>query len=269
MDDFEENEDYLKHYGVMGMKWGVRNAETQARYAGGNRAKKAISKAASKTAKAAGNVTSSAKKKLKNRIQTYRENKKIAKSLGYKKVSEYKQARLMALYSHDPATVARGMKTLTDKELANKVKRLSEEKKIINLIPPKTKSIGAEALQNFARTAAVTAGKTIGTNIGNRIASNSSGNSSGNKNEAQTGEKKKTPFKEASNISNTKPSSSSKATKQSVSKASRFSNKKPSLVPKTTKANGKSALDYYKDSPIKLLPGDPDFTDFQNDKNKK
>lgn len=265
MDDFEENEDYLQHYGVMGMKWGVRNAETQARYAGANRAKKAISKAASKTAKAAGNVTSSAKKKLKNRIQTYRENKKIAKSLGYKKVSEYKQARLMALYSHDPATVARGMKTLTDKELANKVKRLSEEKKIINLIPPKTKSIGAEALQNFARTAAVTAGKTIGTNIGNRIASNNSGN----KNETQSEAKKKTSFKEASNISNKKPSSSSKATKSSGNKASRFSNKKPSLVPKTIKANGKSVLDYYKDSPIKLLPGDPDFTDFQNDKNKK
>lgn len=265
MNDFEENEDYLQHYGVIGMKWGVHNAETRARYAGGNRVKKTISKAASKTVKAAGNVTSSAKKKLKNRIQTYKENKKIAKSLGYKKVSEYKQARLMALYSHDPATVARGMKTLTDKELANKVKRLSEEKKIINLIPPKTKSIGAEALQNFARTAAVTAGKTIGTNIGNRIASNNSGN----KNETQSEAKKKTSFKEASNISNKKSSSSSKATKSSGNKASRFSNKKPSLVPKTIKANGKSALDYYKDSPIKLLPGDPDFTDFQNDKNKK
>lgn len=27
---------YLEHHGVMGMKWGVRNAETQAKYAGGN-----------------------------------------------------------------------------------------------------------------------------------------------------------------------------------------------------------------------------------------
>ena len=27
---------YLEHHGIMGMKWGVRNAETQAKYAGGN-----------------------------------------------------------------------------------------------------------------------------------------------------------------------------------------------------------------------------------------
>lgn len=27
---------YLEHHGVMGMKWGVRNAETQAKYAGGS-----------------------------------------------------------------------------------------------------------------------------------------------------------------------------------------------------------------------------------------
>ena len=33
---FEDgSEAYLAHHGVMGMKWGVRNAETQARYAGG------------------------------------------------------------------------------------------------------------------------------------------------------------------------------------------------------------------------------------------
>ncbi len=30
------SEAYLAHHGVMGMKWGVRNAETQAKYAGGN-----------------------------------------------------------------------------------------------------------------------------------------------------------------------------------------------------------------------------------------
>ena len=233
-----DSDSYLEHYGVIGMKWGVRKDTKRI----GSRAKKTVSKVMSKTAKISGSAIRLGKRKIKSNVQEYKENKKQAKRLGYKKVSDYKRARFAALYSHDPAVVARGMRTLTDKELSNKVKRLTEEKKIINLIPPKTKSVGAEALQTFARTVAATAGTNIGKTIGNSLSSSSS------KDEASESNPKK---------------------KKSFKKASRFSNSKPSRVSKSTKSTGKSALEYYKDSPLKLLPGEVDLTENNNYKQKQ
>ena len=234
-----DSDSYLEHYGVIGMKWGVRKDTKRI----GKRAKKTVSKAMNKTAKTSGNVIRFGKRKIKSSVQEYKENKKQAKRLGYKKVSDYKRARFAALYSHDPSVVARGMRTLTDKELSNKVKRLTEEKKIINLIPPKTKSVGAEALETFARTAAATAGTNIGKIIGNSLSSSSSS-------------------KDETSESNPKK-------KKSFKKASRFSNSKPSRVSKSTKSTGKSALEYYKDSPLKLLPGEVDLTENDNHKQKQ
>ena len=248
MNAIDIDDDYLEHYGVMGMKWGVRKDRERV----GTRAKKTVSKAVAGSVKAGGRAVRFGQRKIKSSIQTHKENKKQAKQLGYKKVSDYKKARISALYSHDPAVVARGMKTLTDKELANKVKRLSEEKKIINLVPPKTKSVGAEALQNFARTAAVTAGKNVGTKIGDLLTSSKSG--------ADT--------KEDSQKSTNKTSNK----KSSTYKMSSFSNVKTSSVSKAEKTKGKTALDYYKNSPIKLLPAnnlEVDVSEFQNDKERK
>lgn len=55
-------EDYLEHYGVRGMKWGVRNAETRARYASEGRSGK---RAAKKEARAARKAESAKIKQIK------------------------------------------------------------------------------------------------------------------------------------------------------------------------------------------------------------
>ena len=54
---FEDDSEYLEHYGVLGMKWGVRNAETLRKYAGG--------------------ATSSVKRKVKTEYSDYKARRAV------------------------------------------------------------------------------------------------------------------------------------------------------------------------------------------------
>ena len=89
MNAIDIDDDYLEHYGVMGMKWGVRKDRERV----GTRAKKTVSKAVAGSVKAGGRAVRFGQRKIKSSIQTHKENKKQAKQLGYKKVSDYKKAR--------------------------------------------------------------------------------------------------------------------------------------------------------------------------------
>lgn len=153
--------DELKHYGVLGMRWGFRNSETLARYGRANAltknakeiAKKAFNvgaDAAGKTLDVIGGKASKAAKNASKKIEKTRKERKIekqqAKSLDmsrkeFRKVAEEEAVlRRAALDSHDAATVAKGMHLLSDKELKDKYSRLVTEKNIRGLMPPAKKN---------------------------------------------------------------------------------------------------------------------------------
>ena len=156
---------YLAHHGVKGQKWGVQNAETAARYARDRTGKKSSSSSFKEAVKAGvrtrvTNTVENAKSAALKRISG--EAKREAKSRGYDSVKEYQNARNKALYSHNPETVAKYASTLTDQELQNKLKRLSLEKQVLDLVPPKTKSAGQQAAENFTNNFAKSAGSNLG-----------------------------------------------------------------------------------------------------------
>ena len=139
----------LAHYGVKGMKWGVRNAETLRKYGLGS-AKKAASSVKNQLTSAVSSATSGIKAKMnaskQSRVakrEAIRQNKAELKAqrkeLGMSR-KDFDKLRETTLKSHDPSVVAKGMHTLTDDELKSKIKRLQEEDKIAKMAVSREKS---------------------------------------------------------------------------------------------------------------------------------
>lgn len=163
----------IEHSGVKGMKWGVWNdetkrkygigAKTKAKFTGGTDAAKAtLKKAAEKlnaraTAKKAERASAKAAKKAERasakaaKAQQRAELKAQRKELGMSK-KEFDKLRDQTLKSHDPKTVAKGMHTLTDAELQDKINRLYEEDRIASLATRREKE---RHQVNAARNAAI------------------------------------------------------------------------------------------------------------------
>ena len=139
----------LEHHGTKGMKWGIWNAETRAKYLGGMGRK--LSSGVKKRAASAKNAVSAFADKKVSEVKASHAAKKQAKAdakaeakaeqqavkqqrkeLGMSKV-KYDQLRETTLSSHDPKVVAKGMHTLTDAELDKKLDRLKKEDQIARL----------------------------------------------------------------------------------------------------------------------------------------
>lgn len=127
-------DDYLLHYGRKGMKWGVWNAETAARYAGGT-GRKRVSKGddsdgvGSILIKRAANSVST--RLAKRRAVSIRREELGIKSRKARKA--FDKLREETLASTDPEVVAKGMRTLTDSELGEKIARMEKESAVTKL----------------------------------------------------------------------------------------------------------------------------------------
>lgn len=127
-------DDYLLHYGRKGMKWGVWNAETAARYAGGT-GRKRVSKGddsdgiGSILIKRAANSVST--RLAKRRAVSIRREELGIKSRKARKA--FDKLREETLASTDPEVVAKGMRTLTDSELGEKIARMEKESAVMKL----------------------------------------------------------------------------------------------------------------------------------------
>lgn len=145
---------YLAHYGVLGMKWGVRHDRPSS---GG--AKKFVY-SQGKTLKRLGIATrdrvNKVKKAYDDRLRKsvqkklakdrYKASKDELKTLKSKDTRKYRQ---IALSTHDPAQLQKYQHLLTDEELSGRIKRLEMEDKVNNMAI-KRKNAGFKAFKDRA-----------------------------------------------------------------------------------------------------------------------
>lgn len=148
-------DDYIEHHGIKGMKWGVWNAETAARYAGvvGRKLKTAVKKG-----------VDNKKAEFAENRQKKKEQKAFDKETQKKyhlSAKEYEKLRETTLRSNDPSVVSRGMHLLSDEELNAKLDRLKREE-VITTMALKQKKQEASIRKELAEAKQKTLGYQIG-----------------------------------------------------------------------------------------------------------
>lgn len=92
MDQHYNYEEYLQHYGVLGMKWGVRRGRTQQAYA---KASKKLKKLETKVDKAQAKARKASSKADRKQYGMFTNEKKAAKSRAKANKQLYKAAKKM------------------------------------------------------------------------------------------------------------------------------------------------------------------------------
>lgn len=153
----DDRSEWLEHHGVKGQKWGVRNKDTLRKYAGpvGRSVKGKLDKFNKNRPHPLSNV----KNELAKRSAANKQSGDMAKAyaggkyMHPKKYKAFMETRAQTLRAHDPELVAKGMHTLTDSELKDKISRLEQEKKIRDLADAKQKAATdrAVAIENYKK----------------------------------------------------------------------------------------------------------------------
>ena len=284
----DEGSDSLEHYGKRGMKWGVWNAETRARYLGmpkraGKALQKTLSSAKSSVEKGASAVATKAKMKVSKAYSDKKQkreehalrNKELAeqrKELGMTR-AQYNDLREKTLRSHDPSVVERGMRTLTDKELNAKIDRLQREAVISKMASDQATRAHNE---HKARSEAIKANPLYG--IGKDILYSKIGLKGGKKNKGDKGDNggngDNSNNNNNSNKNNNNNNSNKNSPKQSNKNSPKQSNKNSPKQsnknsPKQSNKNNKSSKKeskYPKSKPAKKVKKNVNVSEYEVNK---
>ena len=144
------DEEFLAHYGVKGMRWGVIHKRVKkAISSGASRVSKVLEKKRAKHKKLKKEKAKLKKQRAEANKKSKEQNKELARANGYSTdpagMKKFNDVRRTTLTSHDPATIAKGMHTLTDSELKSKIDRMKLESEVMNIVEDRDKKANESA----------------------------------------------------------------------------------------------------------------------------
>ena len=157
---FTDDSDYLEHYGVLGMKWGVRKDRKKS--SSGKRPKK---------------KSSSGKRPIKKSI--HNGINKVKKAAGIPIISKQDRKRIKAVKTQRKKDLAKSV-LLTDAELDKKINRLDKEKRLKDLTNSQI-TPGKKAVTDILRTSGKKIAIAVATAGGAAIVTNAMTKKKGNK----------------------------------------------------------------------------------------
>lgn len=146
--------DFLQHYGVKGMKWGVRKDGKSRGYQGPSSTKKKVKKAVSNVV----DPDKRAKRKLQKAKSKYERQRLIEQASGYKiATEESKKNSRENDKASDPSPKPKSVKDLSDDELRKVIQRIDLEKRYSTLMEERRHKSKTEKVNKFLKKAATEA----------------------------------------------------------------------------------------------------------------